>query len=415
MSRSSQWKALMLAGPLILFPFARSYYLFYVAILVWGLVTLRPRGLWAQSRELRLAFYAFGLPILMPLLGWALTQSGAPLDWGNKLLTVLLACLLGLATKALSDDESVCDTAGLLITVAIASWGVEGVLQLVSGHSLDCRGALSPCMTDGRISLYYGHRAKLGYYIGMLTFLPAAWLVSRRRTGAALAVLLLGGVVTMASASRFSMLAFLIGISLLGLVLALRAPLPARARLALAVGAPVLLVALGIALYHLNPTFHERVQRTLLAFGTLDYARVNKALTGRLDIWEPLLRMARDHWLFGVGPGDLDAGIRPYLGEGNAFLTIRIFHAHQVLLDVLAATGVLGLLAFLVYYARVVADFVRASAGALDLRWAALLVFLLMWFPLNSPNGFYSSEMVFLTFYVLGLGYGLGGGRPAAR
>lgn len=412
--RSAQWKALVLAGPVILFPFARSYYLFYVLILAWGLAAAGPRGLWAGSRDLRLGFYAFGLPILMPLLGWILYQAGTPLDWLGKIGTVLLACLLGLATKVLSDDESARGLAGLLLTVAIASWGLDGLLQLLSGHSLDCRGALSACMTDDRISLYFGHRAKLGYYIGMMSLLPAAWLLERRRFLLAAAVLALGGGVAFAAASRFSMLAFLVGASALGLVLALRAAVPVRVRLALGLGAPALVILLGITLYHLNPTFALRVHNTAMAFGTVDYATLNRALSGRLDIWVPLAHMVRDHWLFGVGPGTLDAGIRPYLPVGNLFYEIKIFHAHQVILDVLAATGVVGLAAFLWYYGRVGIAFVQASREGVNLRWAALLVFLLMWFPLNSPNGFYSSEMVLLTFYMLGLGYGLGGGRAAA-
>jgi O-antigen ligase len=106
----------------------------------------------------------------------------------------------------------------------------------------------------------------------------------------------------------------------------------------------------------------------------------------------------------GVGPGDLDTAVRPFLQPGNVFIPLKVFHAHQVLLDVQAAAGIIGLAAFLAFYGCAVWRFIRLSAQGISLQWAWLLVFLLLWFPVNSHHGFYSSEMVLLTFFVLGLG-----------
>lgn len=407
-------KALVLAGPVLFYPFSRSYYAFYVFILAWALVQEGARGLWRQAALPRVALLALVLPVLMTTLAW-LPRGGDPGEWLGKAGVMLLGALLGLATVALSRDDRVARYAGIALTVAVGSWIADGLLQLLTGHSLDCRGDLSACVTDDRISLYFATKSKMGYVMGLLLFLPVAWLVSQRRVAAALGLLFAGGLVAFAGASRFTMLSWLVGGAALAAVLLAQAPLARGSKLALAAGAPLLVLVLAAVLYQVNTTFQSRVDASLLIVSGLDYATVNRGLSGRLDIWGPLLQMLREHWLFGVGPGTLDAGIRPYIEPGNIFWSIKIFHAHQVVLDVAAATGVIGLAAFVGLYGWVLLHFLRASRAGVDLRWAGLLVFLLMWFPLNSPNGFYSSEMLLMTFYMLGLGAGFrdaGAPRP---
>lgn len=403
------WKALVLAGPVLLFPVARSYYLFYVIIMGWALWETRG-ALWQESRAARLAVAAFFLPVVVTFLA-ALFTGTAELVWLKRGGAFVLGGLLALGTVRLSRDARVQPLATLLISLAVVSWLADGSLQLLLGRSIDCRGGLSPCVTDDRWSLYFSSNTKLSYYVGMMAFLPAAWLIGQRRYLPAAAVLLMGGVVAMAGGSRFAVLSWLVGLGALGLVAALG--LGRLARLAILVVAPLALLALGAVFYEVNPAFHARMASTLSLFSGADYDVANQALSGRLDIWVPTLHMLQDgHWLFGIGPNNLDAAVRPYLQEGNLFARIKIFHAHQVLIDILAATGIVGLLAFLAYYGWVTRQFLRDRLMDIDLRWGALLVFLLMWFPVNSAQGFYSSEMVFLTFYLLGLGFGF---RPAGR
>jgi O-antigen ligase len=401
-------KALVLAGPVLLFPLARAYYVFYVAILVWGLAEAGLPALWRNNRALRLATCALGLPILATFLAWLL-RGELHAEWLEKVGVVALGGLLGLSTAQLASDPGLRSRVGLVLCLVVGSWILDGLLQMFTGHSIDCRDAISACTRDDRISLYWASQAKISYYIGLFVFLPASWLISQGRMRAGLVLLVLGGGVTMAAASRFSMLSWLLGCGAVALVATLR--MPRRVRLGVALGLPVLLLLAGGLLYISNPSFENRMDRTAQIFQGDDYNAANKALSGRLDIWGPTLEMLRERWVFGVGPEGLDGAVRPYLGEDNAFANIRIFHAHQVVLDIAAATGLVGLAAFLAFYAWVGREFLRACRDGIDLRWSALLVFLLMWFPLNSPNGFYASEMLLVSFYILGLAFGF---RPAS-
>lgn len=405
------WCALVLAGPLVLFPFSRAYYIFYVGILAIGLMGPGLRALWRDARSLQYAFYAIALPMLLSIAVLLVTQHGWRPVWAEKVGVVALACLLGLATRSLARDDKVTSAACLIMAVVIGTWVLDGLLQVAQGHSIDCRTHESPCAMEQRLSLYFAGQTKLGYYLGMLVFLPVAWLISQRRVKTALALLAGAGFVVMAGGSRFGMLSFLIGCLTLSLV----ATWSARPvlRLAVLVVVPLAICLSGVLFYELNPSFQSRVAYTVRLFQGLDYETVNIALSGRLDIWAPLTRMIADHWLIGVGPGDLYEAMLPYIPPENPYAHSKIFHSHQVILDIGAATGIIGVLAFLAFYGWVVWQFIRASAEGVNVRWAGLLVFLLMWFPVNSAQGFYASELVFLTFYMLGLGFRSGGDAVA--
>lgn len=403
------WKlrALLLAGPILLFPFARSYNLFLFALLVLGLAEAGPRGLWRESPPLRLAAAALGLPILLTTLAWGLQGSFHP-EGLSKALLVGIAATMAMATARQFGEERVAELAALLITIAIVSWSVDGVLQLLTGHSIACRGPDSACVTDDRLSLYWARKTKVGYYIGMFSLMPAAWLLARGRRLAAVAVLALAGLVVLASDSRFSLLAYLLGVLVFAAV-SLRSINPRLRAVALA-GIPAAMAAAGVVFYQFNESVQRRVHQVSQLFDGMHYDSLNQALSGRLYIWEPTVQVIRDHWLFGVGPERLGSVIRAYMRPDNAYYDIKVFHAHQVILDIWAATGLVGVLAFLAFYAWVAREFLRETARGLSLRWAALLVFLLMWFPINSGHGFYSSEPLLVTFFMLGIGFGL---RPA--
>jgi tetratricopeptide (TPR) repeat protein len=104
--------------------------------------------------------------------------------------------------------------------------------------------------------------------------------------------------------------------------------------------------------------------------------------------WDGTLRMVRDHWLAGVGPGNYAYWSPRYLGEAlwaengeslshNEVLTE---HAHSEPLNLLAETGVVGIVLLLWMFVRV-----ARRPGA---EWGGLIalgVFVLFHAPLRSP------------------------------
>ena len=403
----NQWlKAALLAGPLVFFPFSRGYYVFYVGILAFVLVKIRLPALWGDWPDFRYAFYAFALPILLTTLYWLVFKGDANWKWMGTFGLFGLAVMLGLATAGLCQDEHIKYAAQGLISLAVMSWLADACVQLLMDANINCRASDAECANPHTISLYFSGKTKLGYYIGMMALLPAYWLLEQKRKWLALTVLAAAAVVVMAMGSRFGMLAFLLGCCVTVIMQTLSMPRLLRGTIIL--GTPALIILCAAVFYYTNQVFHDRIELTATMFKGLDYNALNIALSGRLDIWFPAVALVMDHWLLGIGPGELSAAIRPYLLPGNMFVVTdtKIFHAHQVVLEIWIAAGLIGLLAFFAFYFRVAQAYRRGAASGINMGVAALLVFLLMWFPLSTPHGFYSSELILLTFYMLGLGFG---------
>lgn len=137
----------------------------------------------------------------------------------------------------------------------------------------------------------------------------------------------------------------------------------------------------------------ERFARTAMAFSG-GASGVNEALSGRSQIWSAALCMVREHPVNGVGArGFRDAypGCNPYpeqkpvWGEGPAL------HAHQILLEILAETGVLGLLLWIAGAAMALRAWIYSGAQARDRARPAALALAVTVFPLNTHLAFYSA------------------------
>jgi hypothetical protein len=100
----------------------------------------------------------------------------------------------------------------------------------------------------------------------------------------------------------------------------------------------------------------------------------------RLDYWRVGMRMARDHWLSGVGPGAFGAAYPVYQRPGEP----PVQQAHNDYLQVLCETGFFGLLFFAGFWAWIVlAGLRRVLAVAEPARrllalglWTSVLAFL---------------------------------------
>jgi O-antigen ligase len=215
-----------------------------------------------------------------------------------------------------------------------------------------------------------------------------------------------GGAVALAGGSRYAMLGY--GSLTLIIMFVIARGLSPQQRTGLVIGAPICLILLLTLLFAISSSFQQRIGQTLIILDGMDRNAVNLALSHRLDIWEPALALARDNWLFGAGPSQITAAIKPYLPHDSIYLAqnIDIMHAHQVMLEVFVGTGAIGLLAFIAYYGRVSAVAWQHRKASATFGWGCLLAFLLMWLPFGSQKDIYGSEQMLLSFYLLGLGFG---------
>ncbi|MCC4603831.1 O-antigen ligase family protein [Xanthomonas campestris] len=288
-------------------------------------------------------------------------------------------------------------TLDALMQAAIGSsplfFGLDQLKQLISGHGLctpqelalvdRLSGVLGPC------------NLKFGQTLASLS--PFLLLALGRRTvwawaGAAAAV----GVVLVLAGSRASWITYGVIVLLSGWQL-----LGGRRLLA----AAVVGVLLAGGVVAVAPQARERLQRTALALGGGEQG-VDQALSGRGQIWGAALCMIRAHPLNGVGargfrqaypacnPAPTQA---PAWGDGPAF------HAHQIVLEILAETGVIGLLLWLAGAAQAWRAWRYSSAAAREQARPAMIALVATLFPLNTHLAFYSSFWGGLSLMLAGL------------
>ena len=375
------------------------------------LVMLRMRGgigpllsvpAWALTSVL---FFAYWLPQLVSALdaadpgrAWSKVAGGLrylPFMW-------LVAIAVATPQRRRTTFTGLAVVAGIWMLDALAQaiigtsplfWSLDQLKWLVSGHGL-C--APEEAALADRLSGIFGPcNLKLGQVLASVSpFL--LFLVGHRwgRLGWFVVAALMGVVLVLAG-SRASLITYALVLLLSGWrLIGIKGLL-----LTLLIG--VLAVA-GLAL--VSPQVRERVSRTTLA---LQGERgVNEALSGRSQIWGAALCMVREHPINGVGargfreayphcdPAPQQA---PSWGDGPAL------HAHQIVLEILAETGLLGLLLWLAGMAMAVRAWAYAPPEARDRARPAAVALAVTVFPLNTHLAFYSAFWGGLTILLAAL------------
>lgn len=342
------------------------------------LIALPLRRLPLAPAAMRLAtvfFLAYWLPELLS----AVDALDAKRAWREAAADLRYLPFLWLVAAAVGTEASR-RRLGFGLTAIVVAWCADALLQATTGWSLG--GASDGARLTG---IFGADNPKLGLVLAALAAFPLRWAQSRfGLPGWAVVALALGVVIGLAGARAAWLM--------LGLVLLLtgwRALGGGRRAVLVLLAGTLALGALGLVV---SDRLADRLERTAAALSG-DAAGLDTALSGRLPIWRAALAIAADHPLNGVGirgfrvawPDYVDAGAPQAWGEGGAL------HTHQWLLEVLAETGLLGLLCWLAGIAAAlrawsVADPVlRARAATPAIALIAVL------FPLNTHLAVYST------------------------
>lgn len=325
----------------------------------WALTTILFLGYWLPQ--------AFSVPLALD-----------PLHSGTETLKDLRYLpFLWLAAMAMASAKGR-RVVGIGLAVLVAAWSLDGLLQAVTGHSLG-----GPALADRLSGIFGAENLKLGLVLATLSpflLLPAA----RRGVLPWAIVATVVGVVVLLAGARAAWVTF-------ALVLAFTAWRRwggRRAALGMAAGG---LLALGLA-----ATFSDflgpRIERSLAVLQG-DPAGLDFALSGRVVLWETTLRIIAAHPLTGVGTDNFKAAYREH-SEGDQFVEHGrqgAFHAHQIVLEVLAETGIVGLLLWLAALAIALRAWRYADAEARQRAEAPALALAVTLFPFNTHLAAYST------------------------
>ena len=289
-------------------------------------------------------------------------------------------------------------TLDALVQVAFGTsplfWGLDQLKQLISGRPM-C--TVEQMAGIDRLSGFLGPcNRKLGVVMASLSpFLLFAAAARLRVMGWLLASAAIGVVVLLAGARAawitYALVLVFSGWKLLGW----------KRLLAVFGFGLVLLGVLTLA----SPQVRERVLLTTHAL-TADEAGVDTALSGRAQIWSAAGCMIVEHPINGVGARgfrqaypecDASPGSRPAWGQGPAF------HAHQLVLEVLSETGIVGLLLWLAGAALAWRAWRYATPQAKERARPAMLALAVTVFPFNTHLAFYSTFWGGLTLMLAAL------------
>jgi O-antigen ligase len=261
-------------------------------------------------------------------------------------------------------------------------WSLDQLKQLASQRPLcspeeaaladRLSGALGPC------------NLKFGQVLASLSaFLLLPVAARFGRVGWLLATLAVG-VVLLLAGSRASWVTF-------ALVAAYSGWRVMGGRRLLLLAAFAVMVAAGLT--YTVPQLRERVDRTAQAWEGDDDG-IEQALSGRGRIWSAAGCMIQAHPINGVGArGFRDAypGCDPAAGSTGVWGAGPALHAHQIVLEILAETGVIGLLLWLAAAAQAWRAWRFAPPSARERARPAMLALAVTVFPLNTHLAFHST------------------------
>lgn len=301
---------------------------------------------------------------------------------------------------------------GKLVAIILGIWCFDALLQALSGFSLGGRSY------GDRISGIFGdENLKLGLILATLVPIAlfvaqqfkAAWLHPELKFSVLIAVWLVFATVILLAGARAGWVMFALVSLLWGLRLSHYQWRKALLGLAIALTAAISLAAL---LNATNSRFAQRVNRTMAIF---DVQTADFALAGRVPIWHTALRMVAAHPINGVGvrafryaypefaqPGD------PWvhtIATGNAaeVRAIGASHPHQIFLEILTETGLIGLTLWVIATSVLILAWRDASPEQRGHAWPYGCALLVLVFPINTHTALYSSFWASIVWWLVAL------------
>ncbi len=283
-----------------------------------------------------------------------------------------------------------------LAGLMLAFWLVDAIIQAIVGVDL-----FGHAYVPQRLNAVYGER-HLDFGVALPTLAPLLLYPLRRRPVWFLLAAVITGVIVLLAGSRGGWVSYAVVLGVLGLAW-LRRHRPGIQAIAMAM---TVAIAGVVAVVALSPDLQQRMKTTAKLFSG-DWQQMDEATAYRLTIWQVAGRMIADQPITGVGVAGFRYGYPHYAGEGDPFIVagseVGAFYAHQIVIQVLSETGLVGLAGLIAFYVLWGRSWQQATPTS-RLRMAPFGLAALAWlFPFNSHASFYGSQWALLLWLLLAL------------
>ena len=359
-----------------------------------GISLISPRSTWKQP--LVPVFVMLFLFLWLPLL-FSLLDAVNPERSLRTVLPYLRFLFAGIFVLALLKTREALGRLNIAIFALITFWCLDAIIQYLFGYNLFgfprregyLTGIFHPEITIGHITavlspLYFECLRKIGQgktwkWLLLIPVFVVVLLSGRRAAWIMLSV---------SSAGYFLYYLKLHGIDKKGMI--------RLAQLAF------VLLAIIVALVVSNPLLQKRIDGLAnLASGSYELA--NKGVGKRLDIWTTSISIYSDNWLNGIGPRGFRYAYAEYSDEDNYFHESGQTHPHQLVLEIMAETGTIGIIGFLAFL--VMLSLISWKKNIFLSCYPNLLAIFVAVFPINTHMAFYGSywSSVFWWLVIVGI------------
>jgi O-antigen ligase len=365
-----------------------------MGLLLWqrfqGGTQLLSREAWALTTAL---FFAYWVPELLAAPD-AIDRASNWQDVAVDLRYLPFLWLTAMAMASARGRRQVLVGLGAIVLL----WTADGLVQAATGHSLG-----GPATADRLSGIFGAGNLKLGLVLCSLS--PFALEALRARWGALgwLVGAVLVGIVVLLAGARAAWLSYAIVLAVSGW-----GALRAKAQLAAVCG---LGLAVAVAGFAWSPQFRSRIERSVTLVTLRD---ADMASSGRMSLWRAAAAMALEHPVNGVGVRSFRYAYPTFAGPDEFFVSKgeTALHAHQIVLEILTETGLLGLLMWLMGAVLAWRAWRWAPPAARERARVPALALGVTVFPINTHLAFYSNFWggVFLLLVALFAGSLLSGG-----
>lgn len=302
-------------------------------------------------------------------------------------------------------------------------WVVDGMVQLVVGR--DLFGYPPGLYVDEPDQWpepwYYGQQITalfsaegLVYGTVLAVFCPLLWDYAGRYWPAwlAAAVVVATLVAVFAAGTRSAWIAVVVILLAYGVVLwRRRGALPKRLLATVCAGVILSVATLWVG----SGRISARVENVIGIF-TGSTATEYDSIGHRGWIWRGAVNMIDDNLMNGVGAGGFRYAFPDYVAEGDPFFHgdehINPSHSHQLWLEILSETGIVGALGLFILLTLLIMAGVRAPPGTRRIMLPYGMCLLAAYFPFNTHMAIYSSFWSQIVWWLIAL-YCAGSGTAA--
>jgi len=385
------WLTLLVISPILLLPVSRSAELPVAIMAIWGLIRLvqnsRQLYILPSVRHFSLLYVLIWLPIII-----SYPDSAAPDQTLRVGLGYVRFYLAGIFIIDMFDRYPLAPHVIRALSWFLLLLLVDALIQFILGFNI-----LGFPYDGNRINGLFGEDLKLGSTIALLA--PFMLIHIQKKSwqlkGIIWSLLIL---ITLLTGSRASWV--MVALSFAGLfIIQLNDNRHTALRFLLVIC--IALPASTLVIYHGSNYVKQRIDQTLQLFST-DTDSIDYALSYRLPIWSNALDMIKDKPINGIGVRSFRDVYFDYASTDDFFRTKKIVptHIHQMVLEVGAETGGVGLLGLAAFFFFLIKRIFRSGSRS-KYSTAYMIGALVATFPLNTHLALYSSFWGMIFWWLL--------------